>query len=77
MCAGFKHGTGDGHHIQNPTLQDALYLEIGDRSAADEVFYPDDDLKAAHDELGRWFFTHKDVPPTCRPDLHATRFQQL
>ena len=46
VCAGFKAGSGDAHHLINRTTGDVLYLEIGDRSAGDEVAYPDDDLKA-------------------------------
>lgn len=59
MCAGFKAGTGNGHHLINETTQDALYLEIGDRTAGDEASYPDDDLRAVMVE-GKWQFTHKD-----------------
>src|SRR6478735_10076129 len=32
MCAGFKAGTGNGHHLVNETSQDVVYLEIGDRT---------------------------------------------
>ena len=35
MCAGFKAGTGNGHHLVNRTDEDVVYLEIGDRSAGD------------------------------------------
>jgi len=59
MCAGFKAGTGDGHQLSNPTSEEVVYLEIGDRTAGDEVSYPDDDLKALMVE-GVWRFTHKD-----------------
>lgn len=59
MCAGFKAGTGNGHHLINETGEDAVYLEIGDRTAGDEASYPDDDLRAAMVE-GKWIFTHKD-----------------
>jgi uncharacterized cupin superfamily protein len=36
MCAGFKAGTGNAHHLINETLEDVLYLEIGDRTAGDK-----------------------------------------
>jgi uncharacterized cupin superfamily protein len=62
MCAGFKAGTGDAHHLVNRTNSDVLYLEIGDRSAGDEVSYPDDDLKASLIE-GKWRFTGKNDSP--------------
>ncbi|MFM9971718.1 MAG: cupin domain-containing protein [Burkholderiales bacterium] len=63
MCAGFKAGTGDGHHLVNRTKQDVLYLEIGDRSAGDSVVYPDDDLRATFGEDGQWKFSHKNGAP--------------
>ena len=59
MCAGFKAGTGNGHHLVNETAEDVVYLEAGDRMAGDEGSYPDDDLKAAMVE-GKWVFTRKD-----------------
>ena len=62
MCAGFKSGTGDGHHLINETGTDIVYLEIGDRTAGDEGSYPDDDLKAVMID-GHWRFTHKDGTP--------------
>jgi uncharacterized cupin superfamily protein len=34
MCAGFKAGTGNGHHLVNETSEAVVYLEVGDRSAA-------------------------------------------
>ena len=60
MCAGFKAGTGDAHHLINRTQAPVLYLEVGDRSPGDSGTYPDDDLKAALDADGRWIFTRKD-----------------
>lgn len=39
-----------------------VYLEIGDRTPADEVSYPDDDLKALLVE-GKWKFVHADGKP--------------
>jgi uncharacterized cupin superfamily protein len=59
MCAGFKAGTGDGHHLVNREVEDVLYLEVGDRSPADGVTYPDDDLQAVLDDHGQWRFQHK------------------
>jgi uncharacterized cupin superfamily protein len=63
MCAGFKAGTGDAHHLINRTAADVLYLEIGDRTAGDAGSYPDDDIRAALDRDGKWIFTHKDGRP--------------
>ncbi len=62
MCAGFKAGTGNGHHLINETLQEVVYLEVGDRTPGDEGSYPDDDLKALLVE-GQWQFVHKDGTP--------------
>jgi len=59
MCAGFKSGTGNAHHLINETSQDVLYLEVGDRSAGDQCHYPDDDLQAVLKD-GKRRFTHKD-----------------
>ena len=60
MCAGFKAGTGDAHHLVNRTDRDVTYLEIGDRSPGDTATYPDDDLQAVQDAEGRRRFLHKD-----------------
>ena len=62
MCAGFKAGTGNGHHLVNETTEDVVYLEAGDRTPGDEGSYPDDDLKAKLVD-GRWTFVHKDGRP--------------
>ncbi|WP_240125702.1 cupin domain-containing protein [Thermomonas alba] len=62
MCAGFKAGSNDAHHLVNDSDQDVLYLEIGDRTPGDEVHYPDDDLHAREVD-GHWVFTHKDGTP--------------
>lgn len=60
MCAGFKSGTGNGHHLVNRGDEDVLYLEIGDRTPGDSVTYPDDDLAAVLNEDGKWRFVRKD-----------------
>jgi uncharacterized cupin superfamily protein len=62
MCAGFKAGTGNGHHLINETGEDVVYLEVGDRTPGDEGSYPDDDLKALMVD-GKWTFAHKDGSP--------------
>ena len=63
MCAGFKAGTGNGHHLVNRGNQDVVYLEVGDRSAGDAGSYPDDDLQAVLDGDGKWQFLHKNGTP--------------
>ena len=62
MCAGFKAGTGNAHHLLNETGEDVIYLEVGDRTPGDEGSYPDDDLKAAMVDA-KWKFVHKDGSP--------------
>jgi uncharacterized cupin superfamily protein len=64
MCAGFKAGTGNAHHLVNRTQHDVVYLEVGDRTAGDSASYPDDDLLALKSEDGqRRVFAHKDGTP--------------
>jgi uncharacterized cupin superfamily protein len=62
MCAGFKAGTGNGHHLVNESEEEVVYLEVGDRTPGDEGSYPDDDLKAML-VGGNWEFVHKDGTP--------------
>ena len=62
MCAGFKAGTGNGHHLVNETSEDVVYLEVGDRTPGDEGNYPDEDLKALQVD-GKWRCVHKDGTP--------------
>src|ERR1041385_5736755 len=62
MCAGFKAGTGDAHHLVNRSRKDVVFLEVGDRSAGDTVVYPDDDVAAVYAD-GRFTYTRKDGTP--------------
>jgi uncharacterized cupin superfamily protein len=63
MCAGFKGGSGEAHHLVNRGSEEVLYLEIGDRMPGDAAEYPDDDIQAQADGAGGWRFTHKDGTP--------------
>src|SRR5690606_37647690 len=63
MCAGFKAGTGGGHHLENRGDEEVVYLEIGDRTPGDTVSYPRDDLQALMGEDGSWRFARKDGTP--------------
>ena len=63
MCAGFKAGSGDAHHLINRTGHDVAYLEIGDRSPGDTVIYPDDDIGRALTPDGQRIFVHRDGQP--------------
>ena len=62
MCAGFRAGSGDAHHLVNRSSEEVVYLEVGDRFPGDSATYPDDDLAAVL-EQGRWRFVHKDGRP--------------
>ena len=63
MCAGFKAGTGDAHHLVNRSPRDVVYLEIGDRTAGDEVSYPEDDIAVRTGPDGKKRYEHKDGTP--------------
>ncbi len=63
MCAGFKAGSGNAHHLINRSEREVVYLEIGDRNAADTVIYPDDDLGRALAPDGSRIFVHRDGRP--------------
>jgi uncharacterized cupin superfamily protein len=63
MCAGFKAGTGDAHHLVNRGKTDVVFIEVGDRSAGDKVTYPDDDLEAVLGPDGKYQYRHKDGAP--------------
>ncbi|XGV98629.1 MAG: cupin domain-containing protein [Leptolyngbya sp. BL-A-14] len=62
-CYGLKAGTGIAHHLVNRSQETVTYLEMGDRTAGDEVEYPNDDLKATLSSSGAWIITHKDGRP--------------
>ncbi len=62
MCAGFP-ANGLAHQLVNRSSRDALYLEIGDRTKGDRIFYPVDDLQGEMTRAGTWRFTHKDGTP--------------
>lgn len=63
MCAGFKAGTGNAHHLVNRSASDVVYLEVGDRTPGDVGTYPDDDLQAVLTADGKWRFLHKNGEP--------------
>jgi len=62
MVAGFA-ASATAHHLENRSDRDCVFLEIGDRSAGDEVSYPADDIQAALGANGTWRFVHKDGKP--------------
>ena len=61
-AAGFKAGVANGHHLINRSGRDAVYLEVGTRSARDHAEYPDVDL--VYDKDGADLrLTHKNGEP--------------
>jgi uncharacterized cupin superfamily protein len=63
MCAGFKAGSGNAHHLRNRSDTTVVYLEIGDRTAGDVVTYPDDDVQIVQVPDGRLQVVRKDGSP--------------
>ena len=63
MCAGFPAGTGNAHRFVNRFTEDVLLLVIGDRTAGDEVSYPDIDMHGTPGPDGKLRFLHKDGTP--------------
>ena len=51
-AAGWKANAGNGHCLINRTDRDAVYLEIGTRSAVEHVIYSDIDMELTRDENG-------------------------
>jgi uncharacterized cupin superfamily protein len=63
MCAGFPAGTGNAHRFVNHSSADTVLLVVGDRTANDEVSYPDIDMHLQPLADGTRRFTHKDGTP--------------
>jgi uncharacterized cupin superfamily protein len=63
MCAGFPAGSGIAHRFVNRSAADVLLLVVGDRTAGDEVSYPDIDMHGRMGPDGKYAFTHKDGRP--------------
>ncbi len=63
MCAGFRAGTGNAHHVVNRGPGDAVILEAGDRTPGEAVTYPDDDLRYETGSDGRARYLRKDGTP--------------
>lgn len=66
----FPAGSGDGHQFVNRTTAEATFLVIGDRTAGDEVSYPDIDLawKRAADGTGAYYRKDGTPHPYLAPD---------
>jgi uncharacterized cupin superfamily protein len=59
MCAGFKAGDNNAHHLVNHSDSEARFLVVGSRVPGDNAFYPDDDL-AWFDTGSETVAVHKD-----------------
>ena len=62
-CYGFKANTGIASQVINESNEAVSFLEIGDRTAGDEVEYPNDDLKAVQLDNGKWQLSRKNGEP--------------
>ncbi len=49
MCAGFKAGVANGHHLVNKTKMPVTYLEIGTRAPREQAHYSDVDMLYVRD----------------------------
>jgi uncharacterized cupin superfamily protein len=61
-AAGFKAGVANGHCLINRSACDAVYLEVGSRSKAESVDYPDIDMIFRRDATGS-HYRHKSGEP--------------
>lgn len=62
MAAGFPAGKDDGHQLVNNSPNDVVYLEVGNRTPHDEVFYPDNDLKLVKEPGNHVYFDRAGNP---------------
>ena len=63
MCACFPANSGNGHRLENRSNFQVLYLEIGNRSPSEEVYYPDSDMILKKHKNGKRNFCHFDGTP--------------
>ena len=61
-AAGFKAGAANGHHLVNRSDRDAVYLEVGTRTARERAHFPDVDLAVVVDDNGV-HYSRKDGSP--------------
>ena len=63
MCACFPANSGDGHRLENRSDAVVRYLEVGNRSAGEQVHYPDADMVLDKTPDGQRSFRHADGTP--------------
>lgn len=61
-AAGFPKGEPNGHHLRNYSNRPAVVLEVGTRSASDECFYSDIDMRALSTAQGGGYVTRNGAP---------------
>jgi uncharacterized cupin superfamily protein len=60
MCAGFKAGVTNGHHLINKSDRQASYIEVGTRAPGERAHYSEVDMKVERAGDGSWRFLRKD-----------------
>jgi uncharacterized cupin superfamily protein len=60
MCAGFKAGVSNAHHLVNKSTKPVVLLEVGSRMPGERGHYPEADMQSIKDEDGKWRIVHKD-----------------
>lgn len=53
MCAGFRSGSGNAHHLVNLSSEVVVCLEVGDRTEGDVVSYPDNTAQEIRAAFGK------------------------
>jgi uncharacterized cupin superfamily protein len=62
-CAGFKAGVKDGHHLQNRSAADAIFLVVGTHNEQEYGEYSDIDMTFHRGPNGGGGYRHKDGRP--------------
>ena len=75
-AAGFKANDPNGHHLQNRSAEDATFLEMGTRVAADAATYPDVDLLSPPHQQPA-LYTHRDRTPYPKRDRSGPDFGSI
>ena len=60
MCAGFRAGKPNAHHLVNKSDRPAVCLEVGTRAKDDRAHYAEADMQASKSGGGPWKFTRRD-----------------
>jgi uncharacterized cupin superfamily protein len=63
MCAGFKAGASNAHHLVNKSDKPAVCLEIGTRAQNERAHYAEADMQGSKSNGGPWKFTRRGGSP--------------